>query len=78
MDLGMDNKYYIFKDSELGIKQLIEKNVKKSQDSYNVSLKRVKMILKMTIWSTGKTKPGTLQPLHRMQLTKTAMKSMLI
>ena len=28
--------------------------------------------------STGKTKPGALQPLHRMQLTKTAMKSKLI
>ena len=30
----------------MGIKQLIEKNVKKSQDPYNVSLKRVKLILK--------------------------------
>ena len=45
IDLGMDKKNYIFKDSELGIKQLIEKNVKKSQDPYNVSLKRVKLIL---------------------------------
>ena len=42
----MDNKNSIFKDCELGIKQLIEKNVKKSQDPYNVSLKRVKLILK--------------------------------
>ena len=38
-------KFY-FKDCELVIKQLIEKNVKKSQDPYNVSLKRVKLILK--------------------------------
>ena len=29
IDLGMDNKNSTFKDSELGIKQQIEKNVKK-------------------------------------------------
>ena len=47
IDLGMDNKNYIFKEYEVGIKQLIEKNVKKSQDPYNnVPLKRVKLILK--------------------------------
>ena len=31
IDLGMHNKNYIFKDCELGIKLLIEENVKKSQ-----------------------------------------------
>ena len=45
-DLGMSNKNSIFKDCELGIKQLIEKNAKKSKDPYNFSLKRVKLILK--------------------------------
>ena len=44
IDLGQDNKNSTFKDSELGIKQQIEKNVKKSQDPYNFSLKMVKLI----------------------------------
>ena len=43
IDLGMDNKNYIFKVCELSIKQLIDKKFKKSQGPYNVSLKRVKL-----------------------------------
>ena len=42
----MDNKNSFLKDCELGIKQLIVKNVKKFQHPYNFFLKMVKLILK--------------------------------
>ena len=46
IDSDHDNKNSHFQEIELGIKQLLVKNVKKSQDPYNVSKKRVKLFLK--------------------------------
>ena len=42
----MDNKNSFLKDCELGIKQLIVKNVKKFQHPYNFFLEMVKLISK--------------------------------
>ena len=46
IDSDVDTKNAHFKDSELGIKQLIVENVKKNQDPYNVAKKRVNSFLK--------------------------------
>ena len=56
IDLGMENKNSLFKDCKYGIKQLIVDNIKKSQDPYNVSLKRVKLILKNDYFEYWKDK----------------------
>ena len=46
IDSDLDIKNSHFKEIEVGIKQLIAQNVKKSQDPYTVSKKRVKLFLK--------------------------------
>ena len=46
IDSVQEQKKSHFQEIELGIKQLLVKNVKKSQDPYNVSKKRVKLFLK--------------------------------